>query len=114
MKEPFCIRTQDASFHHSEVFTHVAAAALGAVAAVDTHWIWQDGRRLTRELHRIIDDAIEGPSPHGLGVEPDFERVEHAHPLYRRIGVVVRDDSTAMQFLSPGWRFDPKCPCLMN
>ena len=31
------------------MFTNVAAAAAGRVTPVDTHWIWQDGRRLTRE-----------------------------------------------------------------
>ena len=29
------------------MFTHVAAAAPGRVTAIDTHWIWQDGQRLT-------------------------------------------------------------------
>jgi glucarate dehydratase len=29
------------------MFTHVAAAAPGNVTAIDTHWIWQDGQRLT-------------------------------------------------------------------
>ena len=28
--------------------THVAAAAVGAITAIDTHWIWQDGQHLTR------------------------------------------------------------------
>ena len=31
------------------MFTHVAAAAPGRVTAIDTHWIWQDGQRLTKE-----------------------------------------------------------------
>jgi glucarate dehydratase len=96
------------------MFTHVAAAALGAVTAVDTHWIWQDGQQLTREPLRIIDGAIEVPSRPGLGIELDLERIEQAHRLYRQIGIVARDDSAAMQFLSPGWRFDPKRPCLTH
>ncbi|HRH86469.1 MAG TPA: enolase C-terminal domain-like protein, partial [Rubrivivax sp.] len=29
------------------MFTHVGAAAPGKVTAIDTHWIWQDGQRLT-------------------------------------------------------------------
>ena len=29
------------------MFTHVGAAAPGRVTAIDTHWIWQDGERLT-------------------------------------------------------------------
>ena len=35
------------------MFTHVGAAAPGKVTAIDTHWIWQDGQRLTREPLRI-------------------------------------------------------------
>ena len=31
------------------MFTHVAAAAPGKITAIDTHWIWQDGQRLTKE-----------------------------------------------------------------
>jgi glucarate dehydratase len=96
------------------MFTHVASAALGAVTAVDTHWIWQDGQRLTRGPLRIINGAIEVPSRPGLGVDPDFERIEQANRLYQHIGVVARNDADAMQFLSPGWRFDPKHPCLTH
>ena len=31
------------------MFTHVGAAAPGRVTAIDTHWIWQDGQRLTKD-----------------------------------------------------------------
>jgi glucarate dehydratase len=96
------------------MFTHVAAAALGAVTAVDTHWIWQDGQRLTREPLRVVKGAIEVPRRPGLGIEPDMGRIEEAHQLYRKTGLSTRDDSAAMQFLFPGWRFDPKCPCLIR
>ena len=41
------------------MFTHVAAAAPGNVTAIDTHWIWQDGQRLTREPFQIVNGAIE-------------------------------------------------------
>ena len=30
------------------MFTHAAAAAPGKITAIDTHWIWQDGQRLTQ------------------------------------------------------------------
>lgn len=104
------------SNHHFDIslamFAQVAAAALGAVTAVDTYWILAGWGQLTREPLRIIDGAIDVPSRPGFGVEPDFERIEHEHWHYQRIGVVARDDSAAMQFLSPGWRFDPKRPCL--
>jgi glucarate dehydratase len=94
------------------MFTHAAAAAVGRVTAVDTHWIWQDGERLTREPPRIAGGAIAVPGGPGLGVEPDMARIEDAHRLYCESGIAARDDAAAMQFLVPGWRFDPKRPCL--
>jgi len=96
------------------MFTHVAAAALGKVTAVDTHWIWQDGQRLTREPLRIADGSIEVPTRPGLGLEPDMIQIEQAHQLYRSVGTAGRDDAAAMQFLAPGWTFDPKKPCLVR
>ena len=94
------------------MFAHVAAAAVGNITAIDTHWIWQDGQHLTREPLRIIDGSITVPERPGLGIEPDMQKIEQAHRLYSRIGQQARDDAAAMQFLVPGWRFDPKRPCL--
>ena len=94
------------------MFSHVAASALGPVTAVDTHWIWQEGQRLTREPFRILDGAIEIPDRPGLGIEIEMDQVEKAHDLYLRAGVRARDDAAGMQFLVPGWRFDPNRPCL--
>lgn len=96
------------------MFTHAAAAAVGKMTAVDTHWIWQDGQQLTREPLRIAEGAVELPETPGLGIELDLERIEAAHRLYREIGQAARDDAAAMQFLIPGWRFDPKRPCLLR
>jgi glucarate dehydratase len=96
------------------MFTHVASAAAGAVTAIDTHWIWQDGQRLTREPLRIVDGGIAVTDGPGLGVEPDMQKIEEAHQLYCRVGMSGRDDAAAMQFLVPGWRFDPKRPCLVR
>ena len=96
------------------MFTHAAAAAVGKTTAVDTHWIWQDGQQLTREPLRIVEGAVELPQTPGLGIELDIERIEAAHRLYREIGQTARDDAAAMQFLIPGWQFDPKRPCLLR
>jgi glucarate dehydratase len=96
------------------MFTHVAAAAAGQVTPIDTHWIWQDGQRLTREPFRITGGSITVPDRPGLGVELDMEQIEQAHQLYRRIGTAARDDAAAMQFLISGWRFDPKRPCMVR
>jgi glucarate dehydratase len=96
------------------MYTHVAAAVVGKVTAIDTHWIWQDGQRLTREPLRIADGRIAVPERAGLGVEIDMEEVERAHALYNTMGLGARDDAAAMQFLAPGWTFDAKRPCLVR
>jgi glucarate dehydratase len=96
------------------MFTHVAAAAVGTVTAIDTHWIWQDGQRLTRDPLRIRGGAIDVPDRPGLGIEPDLERIEQAHALYQKVGGSARNDAEAMQYLCPNWRFDSKRPCLMR
>ncbi len=92
------------------MFTHVGAAAPGRVTAIDTHWIWQDGQRLTKEPLRIAGGHVQVPKKPGLGIELDMIEVEKAHQLYRQHGLGARDDAAAMQCLIPGWTFDPKRP----
>jgi glucarate dehydratase len=92
----------------------VAAAAPGRITAIDTHWIWQDGQRLTAEPLRIRGGKVTVPTAPGLGVELDMAAVEKAHALYRKHGPGARDDALAMQYLIPGWTFDPKRPCLVR
>jgi glucarate dehydratase len=94
------------------MFTHVAAAAPGKVTAIDTHWIWQDGQRITKEPLRIVDGLVDVPKAPGLGVEIDEAKLAEANALYKKHGLGARDDATAMQFLIPGWKFDPKRPCM--
>jgi glucarate dehydratase len=90
------------------MFTHVGAAAPGKVTAIDTHWIWQDGQRLTKEPLQIKGGLVQVPKKPGLGVELDMVEVEKAHQLYKQHGLGSRDDATAMQYLIPNWKFDPK------
>lgn len=96
------------------MFTHVAAAAPGEITAIDTHWIWQDGQRLTKAPLQIVDGLVQVPKKPGLGVELDIDQVAKAHELYKGMGLGARDDSVAMQFLIPGWKFDNKRPCLVR
>jgi glucarate dehydratase len=96
------------------MFTQVGAAAPGKVTAIDTHWIWQDGQRLTREPLQIRDGFVQVPKKPGLGIELDMAEVEKAHALYREHGLGARDDAIGMQHLVPGWRFDPKRPSLVR
>ena len=96
------------------MFTHVAAAAPGQVTAIDTHWIWQDGQRLTTEPLQIVGGHVQVPQQPGLGVTLDMAEVEKAHQLYQRHGLGARDDAIAMQYLMPGWTFNPKRPALVR
>lgn len=95
------------------MFLYVAAAAPGEITAIDTHWIWQEGReRLTasrspsrmdwcrcRKDRDAWHRARHGPYPQG-----------QRGPT--RAWAAARDDAMAMQFIVPGWRCDPKQPSL--
>ena len=96
------------------MFTHAAAAAPGAITAIDTHWIWQDGQRLTKSPFRIVKGMVAVPDRGGLGVDIDMAQVEAAHARYKSMGLGGRDDAVAMQFLIPNWTFDPKRPSLVR
>lgn len=95
--------------------TQVAAAACGNITAVDTHWIWQEGReRLTKQPLPIINGHILVPDAPGLGIEIDREAVEKAHQCYLNLGNGSRNDAVGMQFLIPHWTFDPKKPAMIR
>ncbi len=96
------------------MFTQVGAAAPGEITALDTHWIWQDGQHLTREPPLIRDGHVAIPERPGLGVELDAAALEAAHQLYRSLPAGSRNDAAAMQYLIPGWTFDPKRPALVR
>ncbi len=96
------------------MFTHVAAAAPGRITAIDTHWIWQDGQRLTKE-------PLQDRRRAGRGARAARPRRRDRHgadragaPRYKSLGLGARDDAAAMQFLIPGWTFDPKRPALVR
>ena len=96
------------------MFTHVAAAAPGKVTAIDTHWIWQDGQRLTKAPLQIVDGQVTVPKTPGLGVELDMVEVKKAHQLYLRHGLGARNDAVAMQYLISDWKFNNKMPCMVR
>jgi len=96
------------------MFTHVAAAAPGKITAIDTHWIWQDGQRLTKEPLQIQCGHVQVPKKPGLGIEIDMEAIGKAHQLYKEKALGARDDAIAMQFLIPNWKFNNKQPCLVR
>ena len=95
------------------MFTHAAAAAPGRITAIDTHWIWQEGQeRLTREPLQIVGGEVKVPQAPGLGIEPDMERIEASHALYKKVATSARDDAIAMRYLVPGWTYSPKKPSM--
>ena len=96
------------------MMTHAAAAAPGKITAIDTHWIWQDGQRLTKEPFRIVAGKLMVPERPGLGIELDREQLEKANRLYAECGSTGRNDSDAMQYLIRGWTFDNKRPSLVR
>lgn len=97
------------------MFTHVGAAAPGSYTALDTHWIWQEGtERLTKEPLTIANGEVAVPAKPGLGIEIDLDQIRAAHHLYLEKALGGRDDATGMQYLIPGWTFDPKKPCLVR
>lgn len=96
------------------MFTHVAAAAPGEITAIDTHWIWQDGQRLTKAPLQIQGGCVQVPKKPGLGIELDTDQLAKAHELYKGMGLGARDDAVAMQYLIPGWTFNNKQPCLVR
>ena len=96
------------------MLAHTAAAVPGEITAVDTHWIWQEGQRLTKEPLQIIGGEIAIPKKPGLGIEIDMEQVAKAHELYNSKCLGARDDAMGMQYLIPGWKFDNKRPCMIR
>ena len=97
------------------MIVQAGAAAPGKITALDTHWIWQEGvERLTREPLKITGGMISVPEKPGLGIEIDMKQIEKANKLYMEKALGARDDSVAMQYLIPGWKFDNKRPCLVR
>jgi glucarate dehydratase len=97
------------------MIVHAGAAAPGKITALDTHWIWQEGQeRLTKEPLKITGGMIAVPDKPGLGIEIDMDQIEKANKLYMEKRLGARDDSLAMQYLIPGWKYDNKRPCLVR
>jgi len=74
----------------------------------------QAGEDVKKEPLQILDGHVQVPKKPGLGVELDMAEVEKAHRLYLQHGLGARDDAMAMQYLLPGWKFDPKRPALVR
>ena len=95
-------------------FAQTAAAAVGNIAPIDTHWIWQDGQNLLDDTPQIRNGKIILPDAPGLGVHLNHRRLEEANRLYNSLQSHDRDDAEYMQYLIPGWTFDHKRPALVR
>ena len=71
-------------------------------------------RDRTKDPLQIVGGQIAVPTAPGLGVTLDMVEVEKAHQLYLQHGLGARNDAMAMQYLIPGWTFNPKSPCLVR
>lgn len=96
------------------LYAQVAAAAPGNITAIDTHFIWQDDQQLCDDALQIRDGYIKIPKRPGLGININLEKLEAAHALYATLKHHDRDDALAMQYLIPGWKFDPNRPTLVR
>jgi len=96
------------------MYIQTAAAAPGVVSALDTHWIWQEGQRLTKEPLQIVGGEIAVPKKPGLGVEIDMDQVSKAYELYNKNCLGARNDAMGMQYLISGWKFDNKRPSMVR
>jgi glucarate dehydratase len=54
------------------------------------------------------------PTKPGLGIELNMDAVQAAHALYLQQALSARDDAQAMQYMIPGWKFNPKMPCMVR
>ncbi len=95
-------------------FAQVSAAAPGNITPIDTHWIWQDGQSLLKTPIDIKNGKIKVDDTPGLGIEIDMDKIIAAHELYNSIPYKDRDDTIAMQHLSPNWKYDSKKPTLTH
>jgi len=97
------------------MIAHVGAAVPGTPTAIDTHWIWQEGiERLCKDPMKIEDGHIALTDKPGLGIEVDRDQIMKAHQVYLENALGARDDALGMQYLIPGWKFDPKSPALVR
>jgi glucarate dehydratase len=41
-----------------------------------------------------------------------MDQIYKANELYKKVGSGARDDAMAMQYIIPGWKYDPKQPSI--
>lgn len=96
------------------LYAQVSAAAPGNITPIDTHFIWQDGQQLCDDALQIRNGEIKIPDRPGLGINLNHEKLEKAHQQYLSLKNHDRDDSMAMQYIIPGWKYNHKQPTLVR
>ena len=97
------------------MIAHVGSAVPGNPTAIDTHWIWQEGiERLTEKPMKIEDGYVKIPNKPGLGIDVDLAQIKKSNEVYTANCLGARDDAMGMQYLIPGWKFNPKKPALVR
>ena len=71
-------------------------------------------RHLAKLVHVVRLSRIEKDDIAHADIAVLTQVVDKAHALYLKHGLGARDDAVAMQYLVPGWAFDPKRPCLVR
>ena len=85
------------------MFTHCAAAAPGQITAIDTHWIWQEGReRLTRDAAADRRRRSRGAASPGPG-----HRARHGTHRGRPRAL---QEASAPARATMRWRCSTSCP----
>ena len=92
------------------MFTHVAAAAPGKITAIDTHWIWQDGQRLTKEPLQIVNGSSRCRIVRAWRMNWIWKQIERAHALYNTIGVGSAGRRAGDAVFGAGLELQPQAP----
>ena len=70
----------------------------GQITAIDTHWIWQDGQRLTASRCEIVGGISTCPTRPALASSSTWTRSKRRTSCTSE-GLGARDDAVAMQYL---------------
>lgn len=88
---------------------HLAACIPQLKLASDTHYPWLvdefdiiEGPKLA-----IRDGKMAIPAGVGLGVTLDRDKLARAHEVYKKCGMLSRDDGALMRKIEPGWTGRP-------
>ena len=92
------------------MFTHVGAAAPGRVTAIDTHWIWQDGQRLTKEPLQIEGGLVRCRRSPAWASSSTWPRSRRRTSSTSSMGSARATTRSRCRPSIPGWKFDPKRP----